>query len=387
MRRQWIVAVFLSIALLICGCNAEAPAQTDPPGASFLATVLEINGASALVAPLEGEAVSNSCDRISLATAALEDISARTGDVVRVFYDGNIMETYPAQITATAWEQVKDLRFMEYTESWLDREKAEESDDYVFDHIVITKIYKNCFFATPAIPMPYTIKLNGVLSEEWCVGDQVQCTYENTFYDAESNRIECDMVTVKESDWQPDPYAAYKPVICLYPEEKTEVSVKLELDGELTCTYPAYADGWRVTAMPDGTLTDQKGQTYNYLYWEGQTNGVWDMTKGFCVKGADTAKFLEEALERLGLTRREANEFIVYWLPLMEQNPYNLISFQGESYEEAAKLQIDPGPDTLIRVFMTWRASESYVNLEAQKLTAPDREGFTVVEWGGTEVK
>ena len=30
------------------------------------------------------------------------------------------------------------------------------------------------------------------------------------------------------------------------------------------------------------------------------------------------------ALAQLGLTRREANEFIVYWLPAMEQNPYNL---------------------------------------------------------------
>ena len=46
----------------------------------------------------------------------------------------------------------------------------------------------------------------------------------------------------------------------------------------------------------------------------------YDLSKGFCVKGEDTAAFLEGALEQLGLTRREANEFIVYWLPLMEQN-------------------------------------------------------------------
>ena len=32
----------------------------------------------------------------------------------------------------------------------------------------------------------------------------------------------------------------------------------------------------------------------------------------------------EEALADLGLTRREANEFMVYWLPMMEPNPYNL---------------------------------------------------------------
>ena len=47
-----------------------------------------------------------------------------------------------------------------------------------------------------------------------------------------------------------------KPVIYLYPEKETEVTVKLNYAGELTCTYPAYNDGWKVSASPDGTLTD-----------------------------------------------------------------------------------------------------------------------------------
>ena len=75
-------------------------------------------------------------------------------------------------------------------------------------------------------------------------------------------------------------------------------------------------------------------QTYNYLYWEGETYAQYDLSKGFCVKGEDTAAFLEDALEQLGLTRREANEFIVYWLPLMEHNPYNKISFQTDIYTD-----------------------------------------------------
>lgn len=59
---------------------------------------------------------------------------------------------------------------------------------------------------------------------------------------------------------------------------------------------------------------------------------------------------MEGALEQLGLTRREANEFIVYWLPHMEQNPYNIISFQTDAYTNAAELKVSPEPDTLIRV-------------------------------------
>ena len=89
---------------------------------------------------------------------------------------------------------------------------------------------------------------------------------------------------------------------------------------------------------------------------------------------------LEDALSQLGLTRREANEFIVYWLPLMQDSPYNLIAFQSDAYAQAAPLTIDPAPDTMLRVFMAWKALDSAVDILAQVLTAPPRTGFTVVE-------
>ena len=178
-----------------------------------------------------------------------------------------------------------------------------------------------------------------------------------------------------------------KPVIYLYPEEVTEVSVRLDFDGELTCTYPAYEGGWRVTAFPDGTLTDERGQTYQYLYWEGVGGEDYDFSCGFCVPGGETAAFLEDALETLGLTRREANEFIVYWLPQMERNPYNLIAFQQEAYTEVAKLTVTPQPDSMLRVFMAWKPLENPVDIPAQTLPAFERCGFSVVEWGGAQIK
>ena len=104
------------------------------------------------------------------------------------------------------------------------------------------------------------------------------------------------------------------------------------------------------------------------------------------VRGEDTAAFLEDALANLGLTEREANEFIIYWLPQMKANKYNLISFQTEAYTDNAVLDISPAPDTVIRVFMAWRAIAGPVEVEAQEFTVPVREGFTVVEWGGAEI-
>ena len=196
----------------------------------------------------------------------------------------------------------------------------------------------------------------------------------------------CTMAGCREKEPNPDTVTA-KPVIYLYPEAETQVSVQLDYKGDLTCTYPKYKGGWAVTAAPDGTLTDANGQTYNYLYWEGLTDAAYDFSKGFCVPGEDTAAFLEDALAKLGLNRKEANEFIVYWLPLMEGNAYNLIAFQEDAYTSLAELTVSPAPDTMIRVFMAWQSLESPIEIESQELTAPERTGFTVVEWGGTEIQ
>ena len=187
--------------------------------------------------------------------------------------------------------------------------------------------------------------------------------------------------------WPLEEQYTEKPVIYLYPEAETDVTVRLDYAGDLTCTYPAYDGAWRVAAAPDGTLTDESGQTYRYLYWEGTDNVQYDFSEGFCVPGSETAAFLEDALVQLGLTRAEANEFIIYWLPQMEQNAYNLISFQSDAYTDAAKLTITPQPDTLLRVFMAWKPLTSAVEIAPQTLTAPERTGFTAVEWGGANVQ
>ena len=354
---------------------------------TFVATIVEINASSVTVQPVEDSSIFKSSDKVSFKTQNLEKIDVEVGSVVQVTYTGNVMDSDPAQIRAKSWKLSDDLSHLEYNEQWLEKtDKNKWDKDYnPFSDIKITKIYSNFFFARTVIPMPYEIKLNGTLSNEWCVGDQIICSYKNIYYDQKNNRFEADFTDVNISTFELDPYVAYKPVIYLYPEEKMDVSVELTLDGRLTCTYPSYNGGWKVTAMPDGTLIDTKGQTYNYLYWEGETYAQYDLSKGFCVKGEDTAIFLENALHKLGLTRREANEFIVYWLPLMEQNPYNIISFQNDIYTDSAQLEVNPAPDTLIRVFMAWQPTEEYVQLPEQNLHTPERTGFTVVEWGGTK--
>ena len=210
------------------------------------------------------------------------------------------------------------------------------------------------------------------LDIEWCEEERViELSGEN------------DRPTVDENG---NPIVYRKPVIYLYPEEKTEVNV--EVDCPLTVTYPAYNNGWTVTADPDGTLTNHAdGREYSYLFWEGQGYGEMDFSEGFVVKGEDTVSFLQDKLSEMGMTPREYNEFIVHWLPYMQNNAYNLISFQWENYDESAKLNITPEPDNMLRVFMAFKALNEPGEVPEQELPVLNREGFTVVEWGGTEVR
>lgn len=183
------------------------------------------------------------------------------------------------------------------------------------------------------------------------------------------------------------PCLGSKPVIYLYPTEEVVVDVNLEFNGDLFCTYPEYNNGWKVEAKPNGSLTNlSDGKEYSYLFWEGEYDNNWDIKEGFVVEGEKTAEFLQEKLSYMGLIPKEYNEFIVYWLPKMKDNKYNLIHFAKQKYEDLAKLEITPKPDSMLRIFMVYKPLNKHIDIKEQKLSKFKRTGFSVIEWGGTEI-
>ena len=176
-----------------------------------------------------------------------------------------------------------------------------------------------------------------------------------------------------------------KPIIYLYPTKETEVNLTLWTPKNLSHTYPKYNwEKWRnVIAQPNGDLKDIETWRKLYaLYREGKTDIPTNFNEWFVVAWKDIIPFLEEKLAVLWLNEREAEEFIVYRLPQMENNEWNLIRF--ETIEEQNKdmpLNITPKPDTVIRVMMDWKAIDEPVDVPEQQLITPERDWFTVVEW------
>lgn len=266
------------------------------------------------------------------------------------------------------------------------------SDDFVNHNYVTIKMFYDECSESDVTPTDYKINGNKIDVNVKYTAKCGVCAPKDMYYllevDKSINDAEVNIEYTANNDPGCDPNVTYKPLIYLYPEHKMNVKVTLGYKDLLTVTYPKYNNGWNVIADKDGKLIGEDGRTYYGLYWEGLNHFDSEFKDGFVVKGEDAASFLEEKLEILGLNEMEANEFIIYWLPKLEENEYNLIRFESiEKINEQMPLKVVPTPDTIIRVLMEYKPIKENIQINEQILTKTERKGFSVVEWGGTLIK
>lgn len=179
-------------------------------------------------------------------------------------------------------------------------------------------------------------------------------------------------------------YGCGKPVIYLYPTKTTTVSVRV--DADVTVSDPYYPKGgWRnVTAEPSGRLT-YRGVQYGSLFWEGTGYGQYPaITHGFVVPRDKAEETIVKQLQQQGLNWQEIDDFMEYWADKIPNRPYVRLSWLTKAQMDAlAPLYLSETPDVTIRVFLDMSGLEGPVFMMPQTLTAPERRGFTVVEWGG----
>ena len=187
---------------------------------------------------------------------------------------------------------------------------------------------------------------------------------------------------LKDEKCEPD--VAYKPILYIYPEKNMNISIKLEHDNNIITSYPKYDNGWYVFVERNGKIYYNNREFYA-LYWDEYNNNSVDFSEGFYVDSNNASKFLEEKLDIIGLNNREANEFIMYWLPILENNKHSLVYFElTKEREFNNKLIINPKPDSMLRINMHVKKIDNKIEIKEQTLETFERNGFTVVEWGGT---
>lgn len=179
-----------------------------------------------------------------------------------------------------------------------------------------------------------------------------------------------------------------KPVIYLYPEEEKAIKVKVTPDQGLTISDPEYNGGWDVISDTQSNITNKvDGKVYPYLFWEGVSGVEYETPKmGFIVESNNLDSFLDDKLSQLGLINKEIDDFKEFWIPEMkkENKPYYFVTFLSQDFiDKLAPLEVDPRPDTVIRVMMDYHGLDQYEKVSEFQIKTPERKGFTVVEWGG----
>jgi hypothetical protein len=207
-----------------------------------------------------------------------------------------------------------------------------------------------------------------------------------------------------------------KPVVYLYPEKPTVVHLSFGSSIALNTNIPTYHDGWLVRANPDGALTDLQPQytdcsqidslkfgseyagnacktnSYPYIYWSGKSveKTYPQVSVGWIVEKENLSSFMHGKLGEMGLTEKESNDMISYWVPKMKERntPYYQIGFlQTQDMNAFIPMNVNPKPDSVLRVFLDWKAlsRKPIQDLAPQQLNKFNRTGFTYVEWGGLQ--
>lgn len=180
-----------------------------------------------------------------------------------------------------------------------------------------------------------------------------------------------------------------KPVIYLYPETRISVDVEVRTSGSIVVSSPLYHDhGWKnVEALPGGNLI-YEGKNYKELFYESEVKGLLAPQNGIIIASFELENKLREIVHRLGLNATELEEFLDFWVPRLKSlnSPYVLFSTIDREVKEANdKIVINPEPATRIEFITYFKPLNFPIAVEPLKLPErPTRQGFTMIEWGGT---
>lgn len=174
----------------------------------------------------------------------------------------------------------------------------------------------------------------------------------------------------------------YKPNIYLYPNEQSDLSVRLSfpLGGTIITSIPEYGSGWNVSVSPSGLINN----VYPYLFYESNQPDVWQREHGWIIQTTQLESFFRKNMTDYGFNDREVNDFIEYWIPRLNTYPYYSIYPQTKDIiDQVIQLDISKQPDNILRLFYVIKGhNQLQTGITAPAIASFAREGYFVTEWG-----
>lgn len=184
----------------------------------------------------------------------------------------------------------------------------------------------------------------------------------------------------------PDPATGipvYKPNIYLYCENDMEAEVRIYPPQWITQSIPRYdeATGWKARIV-NGSLNG----TGDFLFYEAEVpEEGFQKETGWKIEAGKHETLLSGILDKYGFNKKEKEDFLDFWLGMLDEDTDYYAYPQGNTEVDAMMpLLLDPYPD---HVFRLWFYFEPANGKEPPQTPGePDRiqrNGFSVVEWGG----
>jgi len=179
-----------------------------------------------------------------------------------------------------------------------------------------------------------------------------------------------------------DMVQAYKPNIYIYPEVKTDLTVKVNFPsgGGIILSEPLYQDKWDVTVEPSGLIDGE----YEFLFYESVQPDMGQYDCGWVVEQTELEAFFRKNMTTTGFNNAEIEDFIEYWIPLLIESPYYAIYPQyNEQLKKMIQLDLSVEPQNLIRlIYCIGSLPDDSLSLPEPQIPPSSRDGFTVAEWG-----
>lgn len=185
------------------------------------------------------------------------------------------------------------------------------------------------------------------------------------------------------------PALVWTPLIYLYPTEPSFISLKINTPLVSTQLPPDKDGYWNSIASHDGTLMTQDSLKHKFISYEFLRSDFKRPDKGVVIEGSKLEEYLRNDLwKKQGLTNSEINDYWQDTKPRVKSSPYYFVSLIDRSeIDRVLPMEVNPKPDTIIRNMtyilpLSQAPSMSIMPLEEEKLKAPERKGFTVLENG-----
>jgi hypothetical protein len=193
------------------------------------------------------------------------------------------------------------------------------------------------------------------------------------------------------------------PSLYLYPEQKQEVVVKLDVRGQgvMTSSIPPYNDGWHTLvdpAQPYSRITLKYAPPFDnvpvgFLDYHAIREGDWQEEEGWAVARRDVRTLLSDVLDQIGCNAIEREDYL-HIVPRVIEEKYpneatRLLALPqvGRIVDDSVGLDVQPKPDSVYRLWIYFKelGAKEKAEVRAPKLPKIRRTGFHVVELGIVE--